>query len=147
MGAPPFTTPIAASHSPIIRDAATASHTTGIQRALEVWAFPFRSSTKSPAIPRATVTVAVCEVIYFSNTRGFWQMATGLSRVQEKAVQEFQCKHLVERRRVVPVSIEIASHDSFDPVSLEIRSRLRSLVEEHFPHVSGEGIAVPNSEM
>src|SRR5207245_11559695 len=97
MGAPPFTTPIAASHWPIIRDAATASHTTGIQRALEVWAFPSRSSTKSPAIPRATVTVAVCEVIYFSNTRGFWQLSTGLSRFQVKEVQEFQFKLLRDR--------------------------------------------------
>lgn len=52
--------------------------------------------------------------------RALASISAGSSRVQEKAVQEFEREDFVDFRGVVPVSFEVAPYDALDPVAFEV---------------------------
>src|ERR1700674_2900683 len=62
-------------------------------------------------------------------------------------MDQFQGQHLGDFNGVVPISLEMVSHDGFEGCELEVRSRKSPRVEQYFPNVSGENISVPDAEM
>jgi len=62
-------------------------------------------------------------------------------------MQEFQCQELVNFGRVIVVSSEMSTHDSFNPPFLKIGPGKRQRVEQHLTNILGEGIAVPDTKM
>ena len=69
------------------------------------------------------------------------------SWVDKKAVDMFQSQNLVDGSSVVEASCEMALHDSFDLLSIQVRSRKRAWIQQHFPNVPGEGIPIPHPKM
>src|SRR4029077_12720789 len=66
------------------------------------------------------------------------------SGVQEKAMQQFQGKELVNVRGVVAISFEVPQDSSFDAFAVEVGTRKRPRVEQHVPNIPGQCVSVPN---
>jgi len=48
------------------------------------------------------------------------------SRVKEKAVYQFERQHPMDLGRIIPISLEVAKHDAFEPLLAEVRPRERT---------------------
>ena len=58
------------------------------------------------------------------------------SRIEEKAVQEFQRQQFVDLHSVVPVSFEMSAHDGFKTFAFDVGPGQRPRVEQHLSNIS-----------
>src|SRR5437016_2620645 len=65
-------------------------------------------------------------------------------RIEEKPMQEFQGQYRVELSGIVPVSLEVVPHYGLEPPPFEVGTAKGARVEQHFTHVPGEGVPVPD---
>src|SRR6266849_7192174 len=69
------------------------------------------------------------------------------SEVQEKTMYQLQSQDLVNRRGVVPIPLEMATHDGFETLPFQVRTRQGPRVQQHLPHILGERIPIPKPEV
>src|SRR5208337_181023 len=73
--------------------------------------------------------------------------STWSSGIQEKPVQELQGKKPVNLGCVVAVTLEMAADNGLDALPLQIRTRQRARIKQHFLDIAGQNVAVPNPVM
>ena len=67
--------------------------------------------------------------------------------VDEQAMHQFQCEHLVNRGCVVPDSVAMTVHDLFETVAIPVWSRKSSRIQQYVLQIFGQCIAIPDPKM
>lgn len=62
-------------------------------------------------------------------------------------MDKLQRQQSVNLRRVIAVAFEMAPHYFFNLLSIQIGARKRLRIEQHFPHVVRELLAIPNTKV